>query len=45
MIWECSLRGQAARRQFDAVMDELSKWIRHQPNVAAFETAVAIRRA
>jgi DNA mismatch endonuclease, patch repair protein len=41
MIWECSLRGQAARAQFDAVMDELAQWIRDLPTVATFETAIA----
>jgi DNA mismatch endonuclease, patch repair protein len=40
MIWECSLRGQAARARFDAVMDELAQWIRDLPTVATFETAI-----
>jgi hypothetical protein len=40
MIWECSLRGQAARARFDAVMDELALWIRDQPTVVTFETTV-----
>lgn len=40
MIWECSLRGQAARTRFDSVMDELAHWIRNQTTVVAFETTV-----
>jgi DNA mismatch endonuclease, patch repair protein len=45
MIWECSLRGQAARARFDTVMDELAQWIRDQPTIVAFETTVALGHA
>lgn len=41
MIWECSLRGAAAQAGFDAVMDDLARWIRRKPHVVAFETAIS----
>jgi DNA mismatch endonuclease, patch repair protein len=43
MIWECSLRGAAALARFDSVMDDLAHWIRRQPHVVAFETAISSR--
>jgi DNA mismatch endonuclease, patch repair protein len=45
MVWECSLRGQAALATFDAAMNELAHWIRHQPAVAVFETGAALGNA
>lgn len=45
MIWECSLRGRAAREKFDTVMGQLAEWIREQPTVVAFETGVPLHHA
>ena len=45
MIWECSLRGRAARAGFDEMMDELARWIRDQPTIVAFETTFDLGHA
>lgn len=36
-IWECALRGSAAKRDFTRRMDQLAHWIRNCPQAVALE--------
>ncbi|MBK6648241.1 MAG: DNA mismatch endonuclease Vsr [Betaproteobacteria bacterium] len=38
IVWECSLRGKAARQSLEKLMDDLAGWIKNQPESSLYET-------